>query len=1072
MSSIKIPGYKVVEKIGSGSMGFVYKATQINLDRTVALKILAPSLSDDKEYIRRFLRETRLIAKLRHEHIISGIDAGEVEGVYYLVTEYVDGETVKQILKREGKMEERRVQEIVLQIAKALDYLSRSDLVHRDIKPSNLMVTSEGVAKLCDLGLAKETTNDPGLTMTGTSMGTPNYISPEQASGEKSVDIRSDIYSLGATAYHMLTGTTPFTGKSPQEVMLKHLQEKLIPPKERNPRIGDRLNNVIVKMMAKERAKRYQTPSELIDDLEPSVALPVRAAKEQSTQTKHKPLRAALSTLKTETRRRKKISRIVVTAAIAVVVLILANYVFNRLDERSHRNDGDRPADKPSARAPNPEFESDIAQYRQVRDKLFRDGTLNMVSTPWRMLKEFRDKYRSGDFSGEWQAEIDAFIVMANKNLAKKWEEDRKAVLALVAGNKLLDAILAIKQLPDGLKYFEKNPDIPRKSIPTAYGEECEKLIAETIENLEKRFRNDREAILKAETPRRAWNMSFDLENYITEITPPLLDKLHQLRREIAERSVNELLRSEPSFNLFGDAGELIADIRSLNKSNVHVNAYLDNVQKEIVKRREDYVRRLAEESARKYAIFASRFEWHLFVRDYDAARSEVINFLDPETSDITGDLWQIIFGNQWESCFAPVLAIVKNRSADSLQSAEEVEKLLIAAANAQTSSKGIALIHDARTILLLEDFAHRAEEGLEYMQKTENKEKINLAGTVTPKERAIGAIVLQRDRSARRTKATVTFVSAVLTAKPPHDEIVSFDFVRKCGINHIPDENFAEFAKRSAHVAKDRWKEAYEASAPLRFQCGIFYLYAGLYANASAELAEAAKSSSAFCSRYQEMAKSRQKDRQRYDLQKIFAGLFGEKLAVREGQQEALYTFNAPGDLDQWLIFPIPNNDGSAQVQGGRLVCSGSVGLVWKAKIADDARIEMDVEILNGQSQLALLLYCQPGREMLSGYAAEISPQDGDSYFPHGIYRQPIPFGNPKANKRESYIHKKVVGLTPPFKMKIALERKGNELRLSINGVEAAFGRIDNPESGLIGFRTYHTDIAIDNIKITGKVN
>lgn len=269
----QIAGYKILQKIGQGAMGSVFKAHQVSMDRIVAVKVLSPQYAQNERFVERFFREARAVAKLNHPNIIQGIDVGVSNGVHYFAMEYVDGPTVGQLLKRGGALDEKRSINIILQIARALDHAHRLGLVHRDIKPENIMLTRSGVAKLCDLGLAKlSAQGDSGRTDPGASMGTPNYISPEQARGAEEVDIRADIYSLGATFYHMVVGEVPFPSENAAIAITKHLTEEVAPPNERNPLVSRDVSYVIVRMMQKDKAKRYQTPGEVVADLEKILA--------------------------------------------------------------------------------------------------------------------------------------------------------------------------------------------------------------------------------------------------------------------------------------------------------------------------------------------------------------------------------------------------------------------------------------------------------------------------------------------------------------------------------------------------------------------------------------------------------------------------------------------------------------------------------------------------------------------------------------------------------------------------------------------------------------------------------
>jgi serine/threonine-protein kinase len=248
-------------------MGTVYQALQVSLDRIVAIKVLTPALAENPRFARRFEREAMASAKLNHPNIVAALDVGEENGMHYLVMEYVPGRNVSQLLDA-GPFDEHKAVGVAIQVARALDHAHRSEIVHRDIKPANILVTAEGVAKLGDLGLAKNIEGDASATEEGIAMGTPFYVSPEQARGERRIDIRADIYSLGATLYHMVTGRVPFPGPNPAVVMTRHLNDPLEPPDEVNKRVGRGLSQIIEKMMAKDREARYQTPADLIADLQ------------------------------------------------------------------------------------------------------------------------------------------------------------------------------------------------------------------------------------------------------------------------------------------------------------------------------------------------------------------------------------------------------------------------------------------------------------------------------------------------------------------------------------------------------------------------------------------------------------------------------------------------------------------------------------------------------------------------------------------------------------------------------------------------------------------------------------
>jgi serine/threonine-protein kinase len=267
---LEIPGYRILERLGRGSMGAVFKATQLSVDRVVAVKVLLDSLAQNKEYIKRFEREAKIAAKLSHNNVVNAIDAGEAGGRFYFVMEYVEGPTIKDYLDQNKVFEEKEAIRIVLAVAEALKHASHRALIHRDIKPENVILTKDGGVKLADLGLARLTDDEKwGLSEAGMAIGTPYYISPEQVRGQTDIDIRADIYSLGATFYHMVTGRVPYSGDNPSEVMRKHvdMNVQLVPPDHLNTKLSSGLGMVVETMLAKNREHRYATPDDLILDL-------------------------------------------------------------------------------------------------------------------------------------------------------------------------------------------------------------------------------------------------------------------------------------------------------------------------------------------------------------------------------------------------------------------------------------------------------------------------------------------------------------------------------------------------------------------------------------------------------------------------------------------------------------------------------------------------------------------------------------------------------------------------------------------------------------------------------------
>ncbi len=265
----QIPGYKILGKLGAGAMAVVYKAQQLSLNRMVAIKVLPKRFSGNPEYVERFFKEGQAAGKLNHNNIVQAVDVGEAGGYHYFVMEYVEGKTIHDDLAAGKIFKEDEALDIIIQVAHALQHAHSCGLIHRDVKPKNIMINTAGVVKLADMGLARETTDiEAAQTEAGKAYGTPYYISPEQIRGKIDIDGRADIYGLGATFYHMVTGRVPFMADDPAEVMRKHLREELIPPDHINTKLSAGASEVIEVMMAKRKEDRYNNVEELLEDLE------------------------------------------------------------------------------------------------------------------------------------------------------------------------------------------------------------------------------------------------------------------------------------------------------------------------------------------------------------------------------------------------------------------------------------------------------------------------------------------------------------------------------------------------------------------------------------------------------------------------------------------------------------------------------------------------------------------------------------------------------------------------------------------------------------------------------------
>ncbi|HCX77854.1 MAG TPA: Stk1 family PASTA domain-containing Ser/Thr kinase, partial [Firmicutes bacterium] len=255
--------YQILERIGGGGMAVVYKARCTLLNRIVAVKILRQQYSIDEDFVRRFRREAQAAASLSHPNIVNIYDVGQDKDVYFIVMEYVEGETLKDLIDREAPLEPARAVNIVRQIANALYHAHCNKIIHRDIKPHNVLISKDGRVKVADFGIARAVTTTTQTFSPNSLMGSVHYFSPEQAKGKLATE-QSDLYSLGIVLYEMLTKTLPFDGDSPVSIALKHLQQTIPPASRYNPAVTPGLQAILDKLLEKDKSQRYQNAIDLL----------------------------------------------------------------------------------------------------------------------------------------------------------------------------------------------------------------------------------------------------------------------------------------------------------------------------------------------------------------------------------------------------------------------------------------------------------------------------------------------------------------------------------------------------------------------------------------------------------------------------------------------------------------------------------------------------------------------------------------------------------------------------------------------------------------------------------------
>ncbi len=336
--------YRLEARIGAGGMSTVYRALDETLQRQVAIKLMSREVASESEQLERFRREARAVAQLSHPHVVGVIDAGEDDNRPYIVFEYVEGETLKERIRRLGRLPIAEAVAYAIEIARALGVAHARHIVHRDVKPQNVLIDQEGSAKVTDFGIAR-TLDEEGLTADGRVLGTTDYVSPEQALGQR-VTGQSDLYSLGVVLYEMLTGEVPFKGENQIAVAMKHVREQLPDVQAKRPEVSAALAAVVDTATAKRQEDRYANDAELIADLEDVLA--IETARSGSATGE---VTTVLRTLPPRTRRRVPIAirqrGLAVLALLVVVAIAVGLAVW--LGTRAHHGTGKLAAPPPAA---------------------------------------------------------------------------------------------------------------------------------------------------------------------------------------------------------------------------------------------------------------------------------------------------------------------------------------------------------------------------------------------------------------------------------------------------------------------------------------------------------------------------------------------------------------------------------------------------------------------------------------------------------------------------------------------------------------------------------------------------
>jgi beta-lactam-binding protein with PASTA domain/tRNA A-37 threonylcarbamoyl transferase component Bud32 len=395
--------YEVQRAIAQGGMAEVFLARDQLLDRPVALKVLHPEYARDPTFVERFRREAQAAANLNHPNIVAIYDWGQDSGTYFIVMEYVEGRSLRDLMRAEGPLDANRAADIAVEVAAALSFAHNHGVVHRDVKPGNVLITPTGTVKVTDFGIARAGTSE-NLTQTGSVMGTATYFSPEQAQG-LAVDGRSDVYSLGIVLYEMVTGLAPFTGDSPVAVAFKHVRDAPTPPSERNSTIPPDFEQIVMTSLAKDPANRYQSADELRADLmrfrrgRPLANTPVTAmiattsgapsgVAAQKTQATPR-VAAATALPRSRPPGRSRASRLFSTVVVFLILVLVVGGIY-ALAQVNGKNSGTKPV---------PDLVGvDLAQAQQtLKDEGFASKTQSVANATVPVNKVISQKPAAGD---------------------------------------------------------------------------------------------------------------------------------------------------------------------------------------------------------------------------------------------------------------------------------------------------------------------------------------------------------------------------------------------------------------------------------------------------------------------------------------------------------------------------------------------------------------------------------------------------------------------------------------------------------------------------------------------------
>jgi serine/threonine-protein kinase len=1059
MPEIAIPGFELLQELGRGGMGVVYRARQISMDRPVAIKVLLEN-SSESTLRERFLREVRAIAHLSHPNIVSAFDAGEANGIHYYVMEFVDGQTTTELLKNQGRLPEAQCVSIGIQIGRALQHIAASGMVHRDIKPQNIMIDREGVAKLCDLGVAKVVAGsiDPSLTSDGAAIGTPLYLSPEQALGEKKIDIRADLYSLGATLFHLAAGVPPFMGSRGMDILVAHIKTPAPSIRSKAPWLSDHFARIIARLLAKRPEERFATPADMIREFQsiPSTRMtsrlpsPIDAPPPSTSRTATQRFSTRTSVRLASIPKKSSPMPWIVMGAAVLLLLIAVSYLPSGSIRSSPRPASVRP--EVESPASGPSVEPLDARHQERWKEL---GALTGARR-YEFLVKACAEFASASQGPLWRSELKT----CEQQLLRESDE---------AWSRLLKEIEPIRESPaavlDKLNAFPaEHRALPGSQKMTRAGQEHSKFLAAVLADLQASLSELRlafEAALKSSNYSEALSCANRLEKFPTEDPDP-----DDWRWRAIHGAIEHHTRPPLSPEKMQTARKELSALFDAVRSSTEIYAIRDRVLLDTEKTYSDILQAASKYLLDHYgSLFQEKFDGLLLERRYPQARELAAELLsDPRHAGYQTALHMEGLDPQATADLLKLSFSLENAAARVAR----LESLAAAARKSAPFAPLARFLDDARAALLLEWGIERAARSLVQSGWRDPASRRNFKVERMP---TAGCTLLLSSGSttlqAALSPAAESPIGALELAK--HCETA-----RDAG----PDDYAALQAALIVLYSRDRSEAALKPWVS-KIKDTAWPQYEARLKSLGAPPAPAPPPAPPPSVKNPPRPAPKPKPEDRMDLSRVF---LGRVELVEPGKHRVIYDFSDKkqlADFDTGFRIPV----------GGNLVCevnqngfpiSGRGLVFWRGLMDGDVVLEVRFDVGRRHDNMGALIHSAPMGQ--SGVAVYLDcdlnrPRDNDDEF--GLFRfPPANWNDPMAEAGRISHPPKKCHMETGNTCTLRLSCRGGtyEAVFQRRGSETVSGAIKDKPKGLpgghVGVWVWDGDMIVKQWTIEGRFN